>query len=185
MKVQPKKVKIETLSLDPHNPRSITKEKFEELKQSIKDFPEMESVKPLTIADGFVIGGNMRLLAMKDLGYREVLVNDVTEWTQAQRDEFMIKDNTHYGAWDYDILANEWDVHPLNDWGLDLWEAEPEEMQGLTDEDKLLKAINIEFEINDYNKANDILKKLKKSNTYIGALVLSALKNKLNNSNGT
>ena len=96
MKVQPKKVKIETLSLDPHNPRSITKEKFIELKQSIKDFPEMESVKPLTIADGFVIGGNMRLLAMKDLGYREVLVNDVTEWTQAQRDEFMIKDNTHH-----------------------------------------------------------------------------------------
>ena len=137
MKVQPKKVKIETLSLDPHNPRSITKEKFEELKQSIKDFPEMESVKPLTIADGFVIGGNMRLLAMKDLGYREVLVNDVTEWTQAQRDEFMIKDNTHYGAWDYDILANEWDVHPLNDWGLDLWEAEPEEMKGLTDENEV------------------------------------------------
>jgi len=140
MKIQPQKVQIETLSLDPKNPRSITKEKFQELKQSIKDFPEMELVKPLTIADGFVIGGNMRLLAMKDLGYREVLVNDVTEWTQAQRDEFMIKDNTHYGAWDYDILANEWDVHPLNDWGLDLWEPEVEELKGLTDEDEVPEA---------------------------------------------
>ena len=63
-----KKVRIETVKLDPSNPRSITKEKFEELKKSIKDFPEMEVVKPLIIADDFVIGGNMRLLAYKDLG---------------------------------------------------------------------------------------------------------------------
>jgi hypothetical protein len=97
------KVQIETIKLDPSNPRSITKEKFEELKQSIKDFPEMEVVKPLVIADDFVIGGNMRLLAYKDLGYREVHVIDVTAWSQAKRDEFMIKDNTHFGSWDYDM----------------------------------------------------------------------------------
>ena len=117
-----KKVRIETVKLDPSNPRSITKEKFEELKKSIKDFPEMEVVKPLIIADDFVIGGNMRLLAYKDLGYREVHVIDVTAWSQAKRDEFMIKDNTHFGSWDYDALANEWDNLPLNEWGMSVWE---------------------------------------------------------------
>jgi len=117
-----KKIQIETIKLDPSNPRSITKEKFEELKQSIKDFPEMEVVKPLVIADDFVIGGNMRLLAYKDLGYREVHVIDVTAWSQAKRDEFMIKDNTHYGTWDYDALANEWDTLPLTEWGVAVWE---------------------------------------------------------------
>ena len=135
-----KKVQIETVKLDPSNPRSITKEKFEELKKSIKDFPEMEVVKPLIIADDFVIGGNMRLLAYKDLGYREVHVIDVTAWSQAKRDEFMIKDNTHFGSWNYDMLANEWDTLPLTEWGVAVWDTEVEEVQGLTDEDEVPEA---------------------------------------------
>ena len=135
-----KKVRIEAVKLDPSNPRSITKEKFEELKKSIKDFPEMEVVKPLIIADDFVIGGNMRLLAYKDLGYREVHVIDVTAWSQAKRDEFMIKDNTHFGSWDYDALANEWDNLPLTEWGVAVWDTEVEDVKGLTDEDEVPEA---------------------------------------------
>ena len=138
MKTQ--KVQIETIKLDPSNPRSITKEAFESLKQSITDFPEMQSVKPLVVADGYALAGNMRLLAYKDLGYRELHVLDVSEWSQAKRDEFMIKDNTHYGTWDYDALANEWDTLPLTDWGLDVWEPEVEELKGLTDEDEVPEA---------------------------------------------
>jgi 16S rRNA G966 N2-methylase RsmD len=95
----------------------------------------MLEVRPLVVADGVVVGGNMRLLVMKDLGYKEVPAIDVTEWTQAERDEFMIKDNLNYGDWDYDMLANEWVGSDLTDWGMDVWDTEPEEMQGLTDED--------------------------------------------------
>ncbi len=138
--MQTKKVQIETIKLDPSNPRSITKEAFESLKQSITDFPEMQSVKPLVVADGYAIAGNMRLLAYKDLGYRELHVLDVSEWSQAKRDEFMIKDNTHYGSWDYDALANEWDTLPLNEWGVAVWEQEEEELKGLTDEDDVPEA---------------------------------------------
>ena len=138
MKTQ--KVQIETIKLDPSNPRSITKEAFERLKKSITDFPEMQSVKPLVVADGYALAGNMRLLAYKDLGYRELHVLDVSEWSQAKRDEFMIKDNTHYGSWDYDALANEWETLPLTDWGLDVWEPEVEEIKGLTEEDDVPEA---------------------------------------------
>ena len=138
MKTQ--KVQIETIRLDPSNPRSITKEAFESLKKSITDFPEMQSVKPLVVADGYAIAGNMRLLAYKDLGYRELYVLDVSEWSQAKRDEFMIKDNTHYGSWDYDALANEWDNLPLNEWGVAVWDTEVEELKGLTDEDDVPEA---------------------------------------------
>jgi site-specific DNA-methyltransferase (adenine-specific) len=77
---------------------------------------------------------------MKDLGYREVSVIDVTEWTQEKRDQFMIKDNLSFGDWDYDLLANEWNIDDLTDWGMDLWDTEPEEMQGLTDEDEVPEA---------------------------------------------
>ena len=170
-----KKVRIETVKLDPSNPRSITKEKFEELKKSIKDFPEMEVVKPLIIADDFVIGGNMRLLAYKDLGYREVHVIDVTAWTQAKRDEFMIKDNTHFGSWNYDMLANEWDNLPLTEWGVAVWDTEVEELKEEAPP-SFLRGINIDFIMDDYDVANELVGALKKSDTYIGAIVLEALR---------
>ena len=170
-----KKVRIETVKLDPSNPRSITKEKFEELKKSIKDFPEMEVVKPLIIADDFVIGGNMRLLAYKDLGYREVHVIDVTAWSQAKRDEFMIKDNTHFGSWNYDMLANEWDTLPLTEWGVAVWDTEVEELKEEAPP-SFLRGINIDFVDDDYDVANELVGALKKSDTYVGAIVLEALR---------
>ena len=173
MKTQ--KVQIETIKLDPSNPRSITKEAFERLKKSITDFPEMQSVKPLVVADGYALAGNMRLLAYKDLGYREVHVIDVTAWSQAKRDEFMIKDNTHYGSWDYDALANEWDNLPLNEWGLDVWDTEVEEVEE-EPPPSFLRGINIDFVDDDYDVANELVEALKKSDTYVGAIVLEALR---------
>ena len=134
----------------------------------------MLEVRPLVVADGVVIGGNMRLLAMKDLGFREVSVIDVTEWTQEKRDQFMIKDNLSFGDWDYDLLANEWNIDDLTDWGMDLWDTEVEEMQ--TEEDTFLKGIKIDFIMDDYDTANELIEALKKSDTYIGAIVLDALR---------
>ena len=156
MKTQ--KVQIETIKLDPSNPRSITKEAFERLKKSITDFPEMQSVKPLVVADGYALAGNMR-----------------SEWSQAKRDEFMIKDNTHYGSWDYDALANEWDNLPLNEWGMAVWEPEVEELKEEAPP-TFLRGINIDFIMDDYDVAYEILGALKKSDTYIGAIVLEALR---------
>ena len=170
--MQTTQVPISQVQIDPHNPRTITKEKFQELKQSLKDFPEMQIVKPLIVADGFVIGGNMRLLALKYLGYREVHVLDVSEWTQAKRDEFMIKDNTHYGSWDYDALANEWDVLPLQDWGLDIWKEMAEEaINELKD-----KGLKIDFNPDDYDTAHELVTSLKNLDFYVGGLVLEALR---------
>jgi hypothetical protein len=131
----------------------------------------MLEVRPLVVADGVVVGGNMRLLVMKDLGYKEVPAIDVTEWTQAERDEFMIKDNLSFGDWDYDVLANEFDPVSLDDWGLDVWQDEKEEA-----EDTFLKGIKIDFIMDDYDVANELIGALKNSDTYIGAIVLDALR---------
>ena len=188
MKTQ--KVPISQVSIDPHNPRTITKEKFQELKQSIIDFPEMQLVKPLIVADGLVIGGNMRLLAFKDLGYREVHIIDVTTWTQAKRDEFMIRDNTHYGVWDYDALANEWDTLPLNDWGLEVWQPEEDvdysilESLDLGDtlsdkEAGVKRAIQIEFDPKHYDQALLLINQARKDLKNVGLIVLNAFKNEV------
>jgi len=144
MHIQTTKVPISQVQVDPKNPRILNKEKFKKLKSSIEQFPEMLEVRPLVVANGYVVGGNMRLLAMNDLGYKEVPVIDVTDWTQGQRDEFMIKDNINFGDWDYDLLANEWEGTDLAEWGMDLWETEVEEMQGLVDEDEVPDVIEDE-----------------------------------------
>jgi len=132
------------------NPRLIKNDKYRDLLKSIKELDGMMQVNPLTLdIDNMIIAGNMRLKACKELGWEKVPVNiytnEIHEESDAYKiykktyrqacDEITIKDNTHAGEWDYDILANEWDELPLNDWGLDLWETEPEEMKGLTDED--------------------------------------------------
>jgi hypothetical protein len=133
----------------------------------------MLEVRPIVVADGIVVGGNMRLLAMKELGFREVTAIDVTDWTQGQRDEFMIKDNLNFGDWDYDLLANEWEGTDLDNWGLDLWQEEEEKEE---QEDKFLKGIKIDFIMDDYDTANELINALKNSDTYIGGIVLDALR---------
>jgi hypothetical protein len=67
-----------------------------------------------------VLGGNMRLKACKEIGLKEIPIIVADEWTEEQKNEFLIKDNVGFGEWDWDSLANEWDVEKLDDWGLDL-----------------------------------------------------------------
>jgi 16S rRNA G966 N2-methylase RsmD len=67
-----------------------------------------------------VLGGNMRLKACKEIGLKEIPIIVADEWTEEQKNEFLIKDNVGFGEWDWDSLANEWDAEKLDDWGLDL-----------------------------------------------------------------
>jgi DNA modification methylase len=116
-----KLVNIAKVKENPSNPRFIKDSKFKKLVQSIKAFPEMLEKRPIVVdEDMVVLGGNMRLKACKSAGLFEVWVDIAQGWSQEQKDEFIIKDNVGFGEWDWDILANEWDVEALDDWGLDL-----------------------------------------------------------------
>ena len=67
-----KKIEIKKLKPNPNNPRSINKTKFERLKKSITEFPKMLELRPIVVDENFVVlGGNMRLKALKDLGIKE------------------------------------------------------------------------------------------------------------------
>jgi hypothetical protein len=114
-----KQIPISKLVPHPENPRYIRDEKFDKLKQSLVSFPEMMEKRPL-IANlkGEVLGGNMRLRAAKEIGWKTVPVIYV-DWSIEKQREFIIKDNAGFGQWDYDQLANNWDEALLNDWGLD------------------------------------------------------------------
>ena len=119
------KVKIGLIKPNSKNPRVIKDDKFKKLVQSIREFPEMLEKRPLvcfTDVDGkyVVLGGNMRLKAAQEVGLKELPIVLADDWTQEQRDEFLIKDNVGFGEWDWDQLANEWDDELLDKWGLDL-----------------------------------------------------------------
>ena len=113
--------KISEVKLNPNNPRLIKDDKFTKLVQSIKDFPEMLDIRPIVVnADMVILGGNMRFKACKEAGLKEVPVIIADNLTEEQQREFLIKDNTSGGEWDFEMLANEWDVEQLESWGLDV-----------------------------------------------------------------
>jgi DNA modification methylase len=123
------KLNIAAIKPNEENPRFITDSKFKKLVKSIKDFPEMLEARPLVIdEDNVVLGGNMRLKALKAAGVFEIPVKRVEGWTAEQKKEFIIKDNLGYGEWDWELVANGWDAEQLEDWGLDIpsFEIEPE-----------------------------------------------------------
>jgi hypothetical protein len=116
------KVKIDDLILNEKNPRTISMEQFDKLKKSIQEFPEMMELRPIVIdEDGIVLGGNMRLRVLKVMEYKEIpaeWVKKASELTEEQKKEFIIRDNVPSGEWDWDILANEWEITDLEDWGV-------------------------------------------------------------------
>jgi site-specific DNA-methyltransferase (adenine-specific) len=116
---------IAEIKANPKNPRVIKDERFKKLVQSLQEFPEMLEKRPLvcvTDVDGklFPLGGNMRLKAANELKMKELPVVMADDWTEEQRQEFIIKDNVGFGEWNWEELQADWDVEQLSDWGLDI-----------------------------------------------------------------
>lgn len=108
----------------PRNPRFIRDEKYEALKRNIQDYPELLQYRGLLVyphGDKYiVIGGNMRLRAMRDLHFKDapcaVLPADTPVETLRA---YVILDNNGFGQWDWDLIANEWDMQDIGSWGMD------------------------------------------------------------------
>mgnify|MGYP003529390102 CR=1 FL=1 len=112
--------KLSEIKPNPNNPRLIKDDKFKKLCQSLKDFPEMLELRPIVVnKDMIILGGNMRYKAAKEIGLKEIPVT-IADLTEDQQREFLIKDNTSGGEWDWEVLANEWNSEELEDWGLDV-----------------------------------------------------------------
>ena len=143
-----KQVPLKDIKPNPNNPRIIKDEKFAKLVQSLKDLPEMASVRPIVVnQDMIVLGGNMRLKAMKEAGWKQAPV-EVVDWDEDKQRQFIIKDNVGFGEWDWEMLANEWDAEQLEEWGLDI---------PAFDDPKELEAEEDDYEIPDQITTNIVL----------------------------
>lgn len=159
------KVPITQVKLNPNNPRVIKDDKFKKLVKSIQDLPEMGMVRPIVVnQDMIVLGGNMRLKAMQEVGLKEVPIT-IVDWDEDKQRQFIIKDNIGYGEWDFDMLANEWDELELQDWGMEIHFAKNDaNMDDFFNEpDKLNNNTNFKITLDyteeEYNLVNEAFKK--------------------------
>lgn len=131
-------MKLNTIKANPNNPRVLKDAKFKKLKKSIEDFPKMMELRPIIVDnDGMILGGNMRFRALQEIYGKSGEVPD--EWvkraddlTEDEKKQFIIKDNSSFGDWDWDLLANEWDAEELEDWGIDLTSETTDERPDLS-----------------------------------------------------
>lgn len=155
----------------PKNPRLIKDAKFEKLKKSIEDNPEMLGARELIVYpynDKFVIiGGNMRFTACKELGYKELPCKVLpAEYSAEQLRAITIKDNVAFGENDWENLANEWDALELEEWGMELpvqYNSDINlddffEESNQENKEQVFKIV-LEYTEDDYNSVLDALKK--------------------------
>jgi len=149
--MQVAKVKINSVKTNPKNPRLIKDDKFKKLVNSIKEFPQMLELRPIVVDENnIILGGNMRHKACIEAGLKEVFIVQAKDLTEEQKDEFIVKDNLGFGEWDWDILANEWDIDKLEDWGLDLpLDVSVEELEAEEDNYDIPDEINTDIVIGD------------------------------------
>ncbi len=114
---------IKNLTLLERNPRKITKDQMDKLCKSITDDPDFLSSRPILVnhTDGkyIVYAGNQRVRAAKMLKMKGIpCIVEVNLDPEIMRKR-VILDNKSFGEWDFDILANEWDINVLIDCGFD------------------------------------------------------------------
>ncbi len=121
----------------PANPRQWTRMDLDSLKKSIEETPELLEARGCIAVphEGrfVVLGGNMRLSACRELGMKEIPCYVFPDSTPvAKLKEIVIKDNGSFGAWDFDMLANEWSDLALSDFGVQIpedWTEETKEKE--------------------------------------------------------
>jgi len=128
------KKQIADLIPAPYNPRQSTAKQEKHLKESLEKFGLVEPII-FNKQTGYIVGGHFRVRELKKLGIKEIecVIVDLNE---ADEKELNIRLNANTGSWDWDTLANDWDVVDLEAWGLEIpqFDNEAEELEASEDD---------------------------------------------------
>lgn len=146
-------IPISSIQTNPNNPRKITAAQVEKLKKSISEFSAMMELRPIIIDEQrIVLGGNMRLLSLIQLGYTEIpesWVKQAADLTDEEKQRFIIADNVGFGEWDWEALANEWDAGDLAEWGLDVPDTFGTQAEAEEDEYEMPEEVHTDIVLGD------------------------------------
>ena len=172
--------KLSDLKPAPYNPRTSTKKQENKLQESLTKFGVVEPII-FNKQTGYIVGGHFRVRELKKLGYKEVecVIVDLSEEDEK---ELNIRLNANTGEWDWDTLANEWNVEELTDWGLDIPNFEiDEEAKDYSDKNKEIDTdefsdkMTLKFEVSQ-DEYEYILSELQKINASKETALLTLLK---------
>jgi hypothetical protein len=110
-----------------------------------------------------VLGGNMRLRALQELGFTDVedaWVKRSSDLTEDEKKRFIIADNVAFGEWDWDTLANDWEVVDLEAWGLEIPFYDEEVKEEQSKEEEEFKTLELNFNAWDYKNVVARLKQI-------------------------
>ena len=128
------KKQIADLIPAPYNPRQSTAKQEKHLKESLEKFGMVEPII-FNKQTGYIVGGHFRVRELKKLGIKEIecVIVDLNEDDEK---ELNIRLNANTGSWDWDTLANDWDVVDLEAWGLEIpqFDNEAEELEASEDD---------------------------------------------------
>ena len=159
--------KISEIKLLENNPRTISDRQFKILCTSIKKNIDYFEARPLILSDRtgelVVIAGNQRYKAAESLGLKEVPTYLMKNLTEEIEREIVIRDNIANGDWDFDLLANEWDNEELQDWGLEGFPFEIEEIQDIEEIEDFNESVNFTIKCDSIEQLEQLQTKLNTS----------------------
>ena len=116
---------LDLLKPNPKNPRKATETSITQLAESITKNPAFFEARPILLSNRtgelVIIGGERRSEAARYLGMEKAPTILLEGLTEAEEDEIMIRDNTHNGKWDTDMLRA-WSNEDLKKWAAPEWE---------------------------------------------------------------
>jgi ParB-like chromosome segregation protein Spo0J len=128
------------------NPRTLSQKEANDLAKSLSKFGLID--KPIVNLDNTIIGGHQRKRVLEDLGAEEIecwVPN--RQLTADEVEELCIRMNRNVGSWDFEILANEFNLNDLLDWGFEEKDLELDKQE----EVKPTKPkVTLEFDNNDH-----------------------------------
>ena len=180
-----------------NNSRTHSEQQVQQVAASIKEFGFTNPI--LIDEDSGIIAGHGRLQAAQMMGMDEVPTITLEGLTEAQRKAYVIADNklALNSGWDDELLKVELEILSDLDFDLDIlgWDVLPDfkgevdysilddddlddELEGMTDDVK--KAIQIEFEAQDYEEAAELIKFWRGQGAYVGGLIADYLRKEKN-----
>lgn len=141
------------------NPRSWTYDDVERIKASIEETPELLDARGIIVVpyrDRYVaLGGNLRLTALRSLGWKDVNCYILPEDTPVSKmREIVIKDNGSFGDWDFSKLNTEWAECPLSAWGVPEYFDTSNDLE---EEEDLRYVLSVEMTEDEYMFVKDRL----------------------------
>lgn len=190
-------INVDKLSAYETNSRTHSDDQIKQIADSIKEFGFTNPV--LIDQDGTIIAGHGRVQAAKKISMDEVPCIRLSHLSEAQRKAYVIADNklALNAGWDDELLKSEIEALQMMDFDIDLLGFDASEIQFneldysiLDDEDVsdkindmasgVKKAIQIEFDIDHYDEASELVRWWRNEGAYVGGMILDFLRKEKN-----